>query len=75
MVWPVARDVFGRKLQSDHNLFFKAGKGELHVVSMGHIAQSLAERRREQGGTKSPEAISVRRSIEVTSVREEDDLA
>lgn len=68
MVWPVARDVFGRGLQPSHDLYSKAGKGELHVLDIGGIAKSLAERQDECDGAKSSGVINVRRSIEISTV-------
>ena len=68
MVWPVARDVFGRSLQPGHGLYSKAGKGALHVVNVGNVAQSLAERHDEQAGMKSPGVINVRQSVEISTV-------
>ena len=68
MVWPVAQDVFGRGLQPGHDLYSQAGKGALHVVHVGHIAQSLAEWPDDQAGTKTPVVINVRRSVEISTV-------
>ncbi|KAL8797437.1 MAG: hypothetical protein Q9195_000253 [Heterodermia aff. obscurata] len=68
MVWPVARDLLGRDLQPGHDLYSKAGKGALHVVNVGHIARSLAERQDERDGTKDPGVINVRQSVEISTV-------
>ena len=68
MVWPVARDLFGRELQPGHDLYSKAGKGALHVVHVGHIAQSLAERQDERDGRKDAGVIKVRQSVEISTV-------
>ena len=68
MVWPIARDLFGRDLQAGHDLYSKAGKGALHVVNVGHIVQGLAERQDEQDGRKDARVINVRQSVEVSTV-------
>ena len=68
MVWPVARDIFGRGLQPGHDLYSKAGKGALHVLNVGNIAQNLAEQQDEQAKTKSPGVINVRQSVEISTV-------
>ncbi|KAG7009144.1 ubiquitin carboxyl-terminal hydrolase 2 [Physcia stellaris] len=65
---PVARDILGREVRTDHDLYSQAGKGALHVVSIGHVAQTLAERQNELDGRRGPGVISVRRSVEITSV-------
>ena len=64
----MAQDILGREVRSDHDLYSQAGKGALHVVSIGHVAQTLAERQNELDGRRGPGVISVRRSVEITSV-------
>ena len=68
MVWPVARDMFGKELNPDHDLYSKAGKGKLHVVTIGHVPSGMTEREEERDGTRSPGAITMRRSIEISRV-------
>ena len=68
MVWPIARDCLGRGLQPDHDLYSEAGKGALHVVNIGHIAQVQVERQDEWDESKSSGVINVRRSVEISTV-------
>ena len=68
MVWPIARDCFGRDIKPNHTLYSKAGNGELHVISVGEAPQDLEKNHHGRDGTANHGGIKVINSFEATRV-------
>ena len=68
MVFPVAEDCFGRSIDNDHDLYAKAGKGALHLITVKAAPTQKEQQPNEREGLKSCSVIGVRRSDEIENV-------